>query len=521
MALSDTAFRPFEAANGMAAQLARLAARNIRTTVVLSIVLICGSFAAAAVLQMRFDRVHALNQAGYFEARRAGDIAAVIGAALDRTESRGRAFADGNADRHPPGWLRNIAVFDAAGMAVSTLSGTTAFVHLPQDVIAQARVRRVLVGDNGLATIAFAHGARVVAVAFDTASLAPAALLDGAAITTTRGATLTGDPGAVNDDAVRAAVAGWPVTVSMAPNNEGALSAWYGSLPLYLFVILGPALVGAGLAAVFVGEFERRVRASQAVRALRSTQSADARLLVRLAQAERDAAEAQRSKTEFIAHMSHELRTPLNAVIGFSEIIERGLFGAVGHPKYVEYARDIGMAGRGLHSKIGDILEFANLEAGRYPVAPIDFDLGELAGACVDEHVGRAFSHRITLDFVPALLVFAHADPLAVRRVLTNLLTNALAYTPEGGRVRVEITAEEGAAVASVSDNGPGFKPHEAEGAGKAFRRFDRPGARTGAGLGLAIAMALARRMGGALRLASSPGRGTRTELRLPRAGRL
>ena len=77
----------------------------------------------------------------------------------------------------------------------------------------------------------------------------------------------------------------------------------------------------------------------------------------------------RRSKSEFIAHMSHELRTPLNAVIGFSEVIAQGLFGPPGHPKYSEYASDIAEAGRGLHAKIGDILEFANIEAGRYPLA--------------------------------------------------------------------------------------------------------------------------------------------------------
>src|SRR6202012_6050504 len=91
----------------------------------------------------------------------------------------------------------------------------------------------------------------------------------------------------------------------------------------------------------------------------------EARLLVRLAAAERNAREALRAKSEFIAHMSHELRTPLNAVIGFSQIIADGLFGPSGHPKYGEYARDIGNAGKDLHAKIGDILEFANVEAVR------------------------------------------------------------------------------------------------------------------------------------------------------------
>ncbi len=90
--------------------------------------------------------------------------------------------------------------------------------------------------------------------------------------------------------------------------------------------------------------------------------------MVRLANAERGAMEALRCKSEFIAHMSHELRTPLNAVIGFSEIIAEEIFGPNGHPKYGEYARDIGVAGRDLHTKIDNILEFANVEAGRCPL---------------------------------------------------------------------------------------------------------------------------------------------------------
>src|SRR5262249_35471973 len=158
-------------------------------------------------------------------------------------------------------------------------------------------------------------------------------------------------------------------------------------------------------------------------RAMRATNPADARLLIRLAQAERDAAEAQRSKAEFIAHMSHELRTPLNAIIGFSEIIERGMFGPVGNAKYVEYARDIASAGRGLHAKIGDILEFANLEAGRYPISFCEFDLAELATACVEDHVGRAFSRRIRLDVMASEPALVRADPLGVKRILTNLLS--------------------------------------------------------------------------------------------------
>ena len=502
MAQSRIAFWP--ATDGLLAGTGRLAARNIRLTVVVAVALICGSFAAAATLQMRFDRVHAFEQANFFETRRAHDIAAVIAASLERYRELGAQFADGHAPAGVP--VRNVAVFAADGSIVSTLRGNDAFVRLPPGLIHSARHRRVVVAEDGFATIAFAHMGHVVAVSFDERSLAPDSLMERAMLTTARATAGTS-----------AAVEGWPVAVVTSLDEESALSAWYGSLPLYLFVILGPALAGAGLAAVFVREFERRARATEAIRALRTTRPGDARLLVRLADAERQAVEARRSKAEFIAHMSHELRTPLNAIIGFSEVIERGFYGAVGHAKYVEYAHDIGTAGRGLHDKIGDILEFANVEAGRYPLAPVVCDVHALAAQCVDEHGGRAFSRRIALDIVPAAPTHALADPLAVRRILSSLLDNALSYTAEGGKVRVDIRVEEAAVIASVEDDGTGFKPHEAASAGHAFRRFDRPGADTGAGLGLAIAMSLAHRMGGAVRLASAPGAGTRAELRLPK----
>ncbi len=122
----------------------------------------------------------------------------------------------------------------------------------------------------------------------------------------------------------RTGVPGWPLTAAIATSKAMVLADWIKALPLYLFVILGPALAGAGLAALLVGAFERHARASRAIRALRSTRPVEGRLMVRLANAERGAAEALRSKSEFIAHMSHELRTPLNAVIGFSEIIAGG-----------------------------------------------------------------------------------------------------------------------------------------------------------------------------------------------------
>ena len=127
----------------------------------------------------------------------------------------------------------------------------------------------------------------------------------------------------------------------------------------------------------------------------------------------------------------------------------------------------------------------------------------------------------IALDIGLSMPVEVVADPLAVKRILSNLITNALSYTAAGGKVRVDVRREEGAGVAQVRDSGAGFSEDERARAGRAFQRFERKGHMTGAGLGLAIAMELARRMGGAMRLFSHPGQGSVLELRLPRGGKV
>jgi signal transduction histidine kinase len=499
--------------HGVLAKIAALPTKNIRATVLLCVIGIAGSFAAAGALQMRFERTQAMQQAAYFEAQRARDIAAVVEANLNRYERIGRALAaQETPDGALPVGIRGIAVANRHGVTERTSGEAINMMALAEPALDGP----VVLGTAQRTTLAMRYGEEVVAVSFDSASLVPPALTSDCEVIGTAGSLLAGTP--TGTDAATAAAGRWPVQVRVALDDNAALAAWYGSVPLYLFVILGPALVGAMLAAVFVREFERRARANDAIRALRSTRPAEARLLVRLANAEREAIEAHRSKTEFVAHMSHELRTPLNAVIGFAEVIERGFYGPVGHGKYIEYARDIGQAGRSLHSKIGDILEFANLEAGRYPLSPVHFDVTEVIGACVSESAGRAFSRRIALDMIPAATSEAYADPLAVRRIVTNLLSNALIYTPEGGQVRVGVREDEGAVAVTVTDSGNGFNPAEKNAAGTAFRRFERVGVSTGAGLGLAIVMALARRMGGALTLSSAHGEGTTAELRLPKA---
>jgi signal transduction histidine kinase len=514
MAEGTTTAMPVAFFRNLLARAARLPERNIRLTVVLCVVAIGGSFAAAGVLQLRADRMHAYRQAEYFERQRAADLAAYADDSLSRFAGIGLMFANGGLAEEAaaalPG-VRGIAVSDASGLKFRR-SGEAIDTY---SLAPLARGGRYIAGNGRNLILVFKDYDRLVAVSIDPAAIAPKPLLQNAGLVSASGVTLAGDAG---EGSVAAAAKNWPLTARVVVRKADAVRSWYGSLPLYLFVILGPALVGGWLAVLFVRQFEQRARAKQSIRALRTTHPAEARLLVRLANAERHAAEGLRAKNEFIAHMSHELRTPLNAIIGFSEVIERGYFGQVGHPKYAEYAHDIGAAGRSLHSKIGDILEYANLEAGRYPLAIVSCDAGAIAEACVNENAGKAFSRRIRLDLAQTPAAMMRADPAGIRRILTSLLANALTVTPEEGGVRVEVATEDNAVVIRVIDGGGGLKPHEIEQIGQPFSRIARNGVSTGTGLGLAIVMELARRMGGAVSLGSTPGRGLCAELRMPKA---
>jgi signal transduction histidine kinase len=529
----------------MMAKAADLAARNIRITVLVCVVLICGSFAAAAVLQMQLVQARQLDQITREQAARTTEIAAGLGERLDQYAALGAHFADGTLPAHALGialqatapGLNDVAILGADGTPLLALKDANAS-PLPANVTALARIRRTAFAQGNNLVLAFPDGNRIVALKIDPRALIGQAKLDNGAIAVAGGEVIAKGAGwghgllpdglslpsaarRVAQDGnsliTAALVPGWPL-VAAATHNTARQTPWYGWLPLYLFVVIGPAVAGAWLSVIFVREFERRSSASAAIRQLREMGSHDGRLLVRLAEAERRAVESERSKTEFVAHMSHELRTPLNAIIGFSEVIAQGFFGAPGHPKYVEYARDIAEAGRGLHDKIGAVLEFANVEAGRYPINCAEIDVYAIACECANEMAGRAFSRRVSLTLDPSPPVRALADAAAVKRILGNLIANALDYTPEKGRVRVLLYRQGSKICICVRDTGLGFAPEEILDAGQAFRRFPRDGTSAGLGLGLAIAVSLAERMKGELRVASNHGAGTSAELRLPRA---
>jgi signal transduction histidine kinase len=552
MAQARAASGPIDALTQSVSGAVGKATRRVRVIVLLSVIMIGGSFASAALIQMRLDHARALNQATFLETKRAQEIATDFSATLYRYVALGTAFATatGTAETSAAlseaggAALKNIAILSQGGQLLFEMkSDPHAFLPLPATAWADARQARAIVpgNDGHTMVIAFSTGDRVVAMELDLTALVQPASMEDTVIATRDGDLLalgtgwrTAPPIAAlansgdnttarlidlpNEHRLVALspVPRWPASIGASVQTGEALGAWYGSLPLYFFLIFGPAIAGAGLAVLFVREFERRAKAAEAVRNLRATRPDEAKMLVRLAEAERRAVESERAKTEFIAHMSHELRTPLNAIIGFSEVIERGMFGAAGHPKYVEYARDINAAGRQLHGKIGDILDFADLEAGRHPLDIGIVDIAAIARDVITDAAGRAFLRRIKLTVALPQNAAVLADANAVKRIVSNLLTNALQYTPDNGAVRIQLRKEHEAVVLSLRDNGLGFSKAEIEQSGAAFAHFDRPGSTTGTGLGLAISMALAARMHGAVQIRSKQGEGTLAELRLP-----
>jgi len=235
----------------------------------------------------------------------------------------------------------------------------------------------------------------------------------------------------------------------------------------------------------------------------------------------KDTAEtANAAKTAFLANMSHELRTPLNAIIGFSEIICKEMFGPVGEARYKDYANDIHLSGVHLLSLIDDLLDVAKIEAGKMEIVQQALDVRSIIEDAVRLLSVKAREKNQTFEVLispdaPAL----YADDRAVLQILANLVSNAVKFTPEGGRIRVRAdSTKDGDFQLVCEDNGRGIP---AEKLAKIFvpfsqikNRFDRE--EGGSGLGLSLVRGLVRLHGGRVWLESECGAGTRVYVVLP-----
>jgi cell cycle sensor histidine kinase DivJ len=241
-----------------------------------------------------------------------------------------------------------------------------------------------------------------------------------------------------------------------------------------------------------------------------------------LTRARDEAESASRAKSQFLANMSHELRTPLNAVIGFSEILNRELFGALGEARYRDYARLIHESGEHLLNVVNDILDMSRIEAGKFNIVKEPFEVGSLVRSCCDimRHTAERRGVTLIADVAPGIPELP-ADKRACKQILLNVIANAIKFTKEGGWVRVSARAAGGNVEFVVADNGIGIAAEDLPKLGNPFvqasNSYDR--SYEGAGLGLSVVKGLARLHGGKFELQSTLGQGTTAIIVLPLDG--
>jgi two-component system, cell cycle sensor histidine kinase PleC len=219
------------------------------------------------------------------------------------------------------------------------------------------------------------------------------------------------------------------------------------------------------------------------------------------------------AKSRFLATMSHELRTPLNAILGFSEVMKSQLLGPINNPSYLDYSTNIHDSGRHLLHVINEILDLSRIEAGRYELNEEPILLADVAEDCQRLLKLRAESKGLTLElaFAPGL-AHVQADERATRQICLNLISNALKFTPRGGRIILSVTpAPDGGQVLMVKDNGPGIPKDEIPKVLQAFGQgsLAHKTAEGGTGLGLPIVQNLIALHGGTFELQSELRKGT------------
>jgi signal transduction histidine kinase len=222
-------------------------------------------------------------------------------------------------------------------------------------------------------------------------------------------------------------------------------------------------------------------------------------------------AEAEQLKRSFLMSVTHELRTPLTAIRGHVEALREGI---VSDPEQVRASLDIVAAETDrLERLVGDVLDLAKLQAHRFTVRREEVDLERVLdqayGAFTEEARRREIDYRLAGSGAAPVIV---SDGDRVLQVITNLLSNAFRWTPDGGRIDLQLAASNGKVAVDVLDTGPGVPPGERTRIFEAFVSDDV----NGTGLGLPIARELAVALGGGIELDSKGGTGSRFRLVLP-----
>ncbi len=221
------------------------------------------------------------------------------------------------------------------------------------------------------------------------------------------------------------------------------------------------------------------------------------------------AKQASKSKSEFLANMSHEIRTPLNAILGFIDLLKE----KESDPEKLKYIATVQSSSNTLLGIINDILDFSKIESGNLSIDKVDFNVDEEFKTLVELFRAKASEKSVNLtlimdDNMPSAL---HSDPLRIKQVIANLLSNALKFTPRNGKVQLHIGYKNNKLCVSVKDTGIGVPKDKQKHIFKAFSQAESSTTRKygGTGLGLSISSRLITMLGGTLKLKSSEGKGS------------